>query len=147
MAALPKYLQRVGHDVRIVVPLYDTIDRTKLALERVATFELPLGPHRYAVEILRANEVYFVHCPALYARGRLYTSDPDEHRRFLALSYAALLACRSIGWTPDIIHAHDWQAALLPMIVKSEFAQSFATTRTLLTIHNLNYQGSFPATV
>ena len=82
MAALPKYLKHAGHDVRIVVPLYDTIDRTKLVLERAAAFEIPLGPHRYAVEILRANEVYFVHCPALYARGRLYTSDPDEHPGF-----------------------------------------------------------------
>ena len=150
MAALPKYLHRAGHDVRIVVPLYDTIDRAKLALEPVVQLEIPLGPHRYAVEILRANDsppVYFVRCPALYTRGRLYTSEPDEHRRFLALSYAALLACRAIGFTPDIIHAHDWQAALLPMIVKTIFTDSLAATRTLLTIHNLNYQGSFPGTI
>jgi starch synthase len=147
MAALPKYLLRAGHDVRIFVPLYDTIDRSKLALVSVASFEVPLGTHRYAIEILRADTVYFVRCDALYRRGRLYTSDPDEHRRFLALSYGALLACRAIGFQPDIIHAHDWQAALLPMIVKSEFQKSFGAVRTLLTIHNLNYQGSFPAAI
>lgn len=147
MAALPKYLQRAGHDVRIFLPLYDTIDRGKLALESVATFEVPLGAHRHAVEILRSGMIYFVRCGELYSRGRLYTNDPDEHRRFLALSYGALLACNAIGFAPDIIHAHDWQAALLPMIVKSEFAKSFGTVRTLLTIHNLNYQGSFPATI
>ena len=147
MAALPKYLQRAGHDVRIVIPLYDTIDRSKLALESVTKLEVPLGTHRYAVEIVRADNVNFVHCPVLFARGRLYTSDADEHRRFLTLSYAALLMCRAVGWVPDIIHAHDWQAALLPMIVKTIFAESLAATRTLLTIHNLNYQGSFPATI
>ncbi|HLL24157.1 MAG TPA: glycogen/starch synthase, partial [Kofleriaceae bacterium] len=147
MAALPKYLLRAGHDVRIVVPLYDTIDRGKVALEPVTAFEIPLGSYRYAVEVARERSVYFVSCPELFARGSLYTTDADEHRRFLALSYAALLLCRSIGFQPDIIHAHDWQAALLPMIVKSLFAQSFPSVRTLLTIHNLNYQGSFPATI
>jgi starch synthase len=150
MAALPKHLHRAGHDVRVFIPLYDTIDLGNLALESVTTLEVPLGADRYPVEIVRAAAappVYFVRCRALYGRGRIYTSDPDEHRRFLALSYAALLACRAIGFAPDVVHAHDWQAALLPMIVKTVFAAAFPTARTLLTIHNLNYQGSFPATI
>jgi starch synthase len=114
--------------------------------------EVPLGSHRYACKIFRvgsAPPVYFIHCPALYARGRLYTSDPDEHRRFLALSYAALLICQRLDFAPDIIHCHDWQASLLPMIIKTLVAKDprFARTRSLLTIHNLMYQGSFPVAV
>jgi starch synthase len=148
MAALPAYLHRAGHDVRVVVPLYDTIDTKRFEPEPVAAFEIVLGVHRYPIRVFRVGDappIYFVSCPALYARGRLYTSQPDEHRRFLALSFAALQLCRVLEFTPDIIHAHDWQAALLPMIVKTIFASELANTRTLLTIHNLNYQGSFPA--
>jgi starch synthase len=152
MAALPAYLAQAGHDVRVVVPLYDTVDTSKLTLEAVGGFGVPLGTHRYQARVLRAGTgptVYFVHCPELYARGRLYTSDDDEHRRFLALCYVALFLCQRLEFAPDIVHAHDWQAALLPMLLKTVFARDprFARTRTLLTIHNLMYQGSFPAAV
>ena len=152
VAALPAYLDRAGHDVRVVIPLYDSVDTKKHALEWEMDLEVPLGQHRYQTKIFRLAQglrVYFVHCPALYARGRLYTSDADEHRRFLTLTYAALLICRQLDFAPDIIHAHDWQASLLPMIVKTLFERDrrFARTRTLLTIHNLMYQGSFPVSI
>lgn len=152
MAALPAYLQRAGHDVRVVLPLYDTVDTTKATFQAVMELELPLGSHRYQLkifEVVAGPRLYFVHCPALYARGRLYTNDADEHRRFLALSYAALLICQRTGFAPDILHCHDWQAALLPMILKSVAAKDprFAKTRSLLTIHNLLYQGSFPVSI
>ena len=152
MAALPAYLARAGHDVRVVIPLYDSVDTKKHTFEWVMDLEVPLGQHRYQTKIFRvgtAPPVYFVHCPALFARGRLYTSDADEHRRFLTLSFAALLLCQRLDFAPDIVHAHDWQTALLPMIIKTLFARDrrFANTRSLLTIHNLMYQGSFPAAV
>ncbi|MDQ3338759.1 MAG: glycogen synthase [Myxococcota bacterium] len=152
MAALPAYLHRAGHDVRVVLPLYDRVDTSKATFQAIMDFELPLGSHRYQLKIFQvgtAPRVYFIHCPALYARGRLYTSDPDEHRRFLALSYAAMVICQRLDFAPDILHAHDWQASLLPMIVKTVFAKDprFAKTRSLLTIHNLMYQGSFPVVI
>ncbi|MBA3462774.1 MAG: glycogen synthase [Deltaproteobacteria bacterium] len=150
IGALPAYLAEAGHDVRVVMPLYDTVDTSKLTLEAVGDFAVPLGPHRYSARVFRktgnAPTVYFVHCPELYGRGRLYTSDGDEHRRFLALSYVALFICQRFEIAPDIIHVHDWQAALIPMLLKTLFAKEplFRRTRTLLTIHNLMYQGSFP---
>jgi starch synthase len=152
MAALPAYLHRAGHDVRVVLPLYDTVDTSKATFEAIMDFDVPLGSHRYQIKVFQvgtAPRVYFLHCPALYARGRLYTSDPDEHRRFLALSYAAMVICQRLDFSPDILHAHDWQASLLPMIVKTVFAKDprFAKTRSLLTIHNLLYQGSFPVAI
>lgn len=152
MAALPAYLSRAGHDVRVVLPLYDTVDTAKATLTAVMDLEVSLGTHRYQTRIFRAGSappVYFVHCPALYHRGRLYTSDADEHRRFLALTYAALLLCRRLGFAPAVVHGHDWQAALLPMILKTLVAGDplFARSRSLLTIHNLMYQGSFPVSI
>jgi starch synthase len=149
MGALPAHLARVGHDVRVVMPLYDSVDTKKATFEAVGDFGVPLGTHRYTAKVFRvgtAPTVYFVHCPELYARGRLYTNDPDEHRRFLTLCYVALFLCQRFDFAPDVVHAHDWQAALLPMLLKTLFAKDprFARTRTLLTIHNLMYQGSFP---
>jgi len=152
MAALPAYLHRAGHDVRAVIPLYDSVDTSKATFELVTQLDIPLGSHRYETRIFRVDAgptVYFVHCPALYARGRLYTSDHDEHRRFLALCFAALLLCQRLDFTPDVIHAHDWQAALVPLMLRTLFAHDarFRDTRTLLTIHNLMYQGSFPVEI
>jgi starch synthase len=153
MAALPRQLHRAGHDVRVVLPLYDKIDTSKARFEAIHDLEIPLGAHRYAAKLVRSGSeppVWFIHCPALYARGALYTNDADEHRRFLALCFGALLACRRTGFAPDVVHGNDWQSALLPLILRELFRGRdplFARTATLLTIHNLNYQGTFRASV
>ena len=152
LAALPKTLARAGHDVRVVVPLYDTAKLDHLTLTQVAELTIPLGVHRYQVRALAlgtAPAIYFLHCPALYARGRLYTHDPDEHRRFLALSYAALELCGRLDFAPDVVHCHDWQTALIPLLLKTTYARDrhLAGARSLLTIHNLNYQGGFPDSI
>lgn len=151
VAALPKALRRNGHDVRVFLPRYDRIDAGALGLEgALAPFEVRLGAQRYTVQVLsspREPGAYFVHCPALYARGAIYTQDGDEHLRFLVLCYAAMMACQRLGFAPEVIHCNDWQTALLPLILKTRFSwdRLFAGARTLLTIHNLNYQGMFPA--
>jgi len=152
MAALPRQLARHGHDVRVFLPLYDTAKIAGSELELlVDDMEVRLGAHRYLVKILVAGDriAHFVHCPPLYGRGGLYTNDDDEHRRFLALSWAALYGCQRMGFSPDVIHCNDWQTGLLPLTLKTRFAwdRLFAKTRTLLTIHNLNYQGIFPAAI
>jgi starch synthase len=157
LAALPRHLRRAGHDVRVFLPLYDTMDAAAAARLEPALdgIEVRLGAHRYDVKIFAdaprgaAPAAYFVHCPALYGRGSIYTRDADEHRRFLALGWAALAACQRLGFAPDVVHCHDWQAALVPLTLKTRFAwdRLFARARTLLTIHNLNYQGTFPAAI
>jgi len=152
LAALPKTLARAGHDVRVVVPLYDTAKLDGLTLTQVAELTIPLGSHRYQVRVLALGAgptIYFLHCPALYARGRLYTHDADEHRRFLALSYGALELCGRLDFAPDVVHCHDWQAALIPLLLKTTYARDrhLAGARSLLTIHNLNYQGGFPDSI
>ncbi len=152
VAALPKALAARGHDVRIVVPLYDTAKLDGVTLTAVAELTIALGPHRYQVRALALGggpTIYFLHCPALYARGRLYTNDADEHRRFLLLSYAALELCARLDFAPDVVHCHDWQAALIPLLLKTTYARDrhVGGARSLLTIHNLNYQGGFPAAI
>jgi starch synthase len=152
-AALPRYLHRAGHDVRVFVPLYDRIDLSKDHFEVVLDgIEVQLGAYRYDVKIAMAGsgpQIFFVHCPELYGRGSIYTNEPDEHRRFLALCWAALAACQRMAFAPDVIHCNDWQSALLPLTLKVRFSwdRLFARARTLLTIHNLNYQGMFPSAI
>ncbi len=152
-AALPHYLGRAGHDVRTFLPYYSRVDDRGATLEVVLRdIEIRLGSHRYEVAIVRAERpgdapVHLVHCPALYHRTAIYTSDPDEHLRFLVLVRAALEACGRMQFAPDVIHANDWQAALAPLTLKVRYAwdRLFDQTRTLLAIHNLNYQGMFRA--
>jgi starch synthase len=154
-AALPRYLRRAGHDVRVVMPFYSRVPATAAAFEVVhRDLEIRLGAHQYHVTIVvgeRSGEApfYFVHCPALYQRASLYTNDPDEHLRFLVLVRAALEACQRMGFAPDVIHCNDWQTAMLPLTMQVRYAwdRLFQRTRTLLAIHNLNYQGIFPAAI
>ena len=111
------------------------------------------GRTRYVFSVLQgrlpgsAAPLYLINCPQLYARESLYTSDPDEHLRFLAFTRAAFAACQRLGWAPQVLHCHDWHAAFAPLFLKSSYAGEplFAGTRTLLTIHNIGYQGIFSA--
>ena len=143
-AALPKALRAAGHDVRVVMPLYSRVKDRDLALI-VRDFALVLGGTRVHVSILEKDGVYFVRCPGLYGRAGIYTTDHDEHLRFAVLSWAALALCQRLGFAPDIVHANDWQTALLPLILRTMFAwdRLFSQTRTVLTIHNIGHQGTF----
>jgi starch synthase len=150
-AALPRHLHRAGHDVRVFLPLYDTLKAAPDTLHPLpGELEIRLGAHRYTARLVQAGQeppVYLVHCPALFGRGALYTQDADEHRRFLALCWATLTGAQRLQFAPDIVHCNDWQTALLPITLRKAFAwdRLFDRARTLLTIHNLNYQGMFRA--
>jgi starch synthase len=147
--ALPNYLRQAGHDVRVFMPLYSRIDLGRANFSFIGTsFDIHLGHHRYHIRIVTADTApgtYFVHCPELYNRPGLYTQDADEHRRFLALGWAALVTAQYMGFSPDVLHCNDWHTALLPLTLKARFSwdRLFAHTKTLLTVHNLNYQGQF----
>jgi starch synthase len=150
-AALPRYLARAGHDVRVFAPFYGSIAHDRAAFEVVVRdLGIRLGGHQYTVSIVAARRdgeptVYLVHCPVLYHRGSIYTNDPDEHLRFLVLTRAAIEACQHMQFSPHIAHCNDWQTGLLPLILEARYAwdRLFKPTKTLLAIHNLNYQGIF----
>jgi starch synthase len=154
--ALTKYLQAEGHDVRVFTPLYALIDRSKLehdAVEGLQNLTLEVGLHRYlySVRIARVPgtraHVYFIDCPALYGRDSIYSTDPDEHLRFIALTRAAIECCQRMSFSPHVLHAHDWHAAFAPLYLKVVYQQDalFRNTRSVLTIHNIGYQGVVPA--
>ena len=156
-AALTKYLHSQGHDIRLFMPLYGTIDRTRYALTPAAKLDglsIGIGPHRYQYSVYTTPlpgsqaRVYLIDCPALYARAAIYSNAPDEHLRFLALTRIAIECCQHLGFGPQILHCHDWHAAFGPLLLRALYSwdQLFAHTRTALTIHNIGYQGEFPAT-
>src|SRR5689334_21270534 len=138
------------------MPLYAQVKRDKLNAVRVEPLQgVPIvtGRHEYLVNIWRATlpgsvtPVYMVESEGLYARPTLYTNDPDEHRRFLVLTRAALECCRRMNFRPHIVHSHDWHAAFAPLWLRSNYKADpvFAGTRSVMTIHNIGYQGTFAA--
>ena len=154
--ALPKHLRALGHDVRVFVPLYAKSREKAKPLSWVfPELSVELGGLRVRFGIATCHfpgtdvPCYFVVCPELFDRPSIYTTDPDEHLRFCVLSWAALKTCQAWGWPPEIVHAHDWQTALMPLIVKTalRWDRLFDRTKTVFTIHNIGYQGSFAASV
>jgi len=153
--ALTRYLHGAGHEVRLFSPAYDFIDRAACRAEAVTgltQIPLTLGPHSYVFSVLRASlpqgaGAYLIDCPALYARGSIYTSDPDEHLRFLVLTQAALSVCQRLGFSPQIVHCNDWHTAFAPLYLRTVYAHEplFARARSVLTVHNIGYQGIFSA--
>jgi starch synthase len=155
-AALTKYLYAQGHEVRLFMPLYAAIDRSRFtltAVPRLTELTLSIGAHRYQYSVCTAALpgsralVYLVDCPPLYARESIYSLAPDEHLRFLALTRIAIECCQHLGWSPQILHCHDWHAGFGPLLLRALYSwdRLFADTRTVLTIHNIGYQGEFPA--
>lgn len=153
LGALPPALVSLGEEVCVVMPRYGS---TSLQGEKRVIHELPLavGPHAFTVaidEVQREGVRYlFVHYPPLYGRSGVYNEwgvdYPDNHIRFAALSQAALEIARSL-FTPDVFHAHDWPAGLLAPYLRETRAgdPSLQSARCVMTIHNLGYQGLFPA--
>jgi starch synthase len=156
-SALTKYLHSAGHDVRLFTPLYKSIDRVKVGAQPLQTlqdFNVDVGPHRYTFSALTthlpgsAAPVYLLDCPALFNRPTLYTTDLDEHLRFLAFTRAAFVVCQRLQWSPRIMHCNDWHTAFAPLFLKHVYDGDplFKNTRSVLTIHNIGYQGIFDAT-
>jgi starch synthase len=155
--ALPRELGRLGHDVHLFTPLYSAIDRSAGSIvphDGVGRIEVSLGHRSYVFSLATTEEssdgcrIYFVDCPELYERGEIYTSDPDESARFGLLSRAVFESCQRINWAPDVMHSHDWHSALIPLMRRTVYKWDttiFGHTRTMLTVHNLGYQGLFPA--
>jgi len=155
-SALTAYLHAAGHDLRLFMPCYASIDLSKLRHQRVDALQdipLSIGPHHYRFSVLSATlpgtsaTIYLIDCPVLYSRPQIYTSGPDEHLRFLLLTRAAFECCQRMRWSPQILHCHDWHAAFGPLFLRTIYGwdRLFQNTRSVLTIHNIGYQGVFDA--
>jgi starch synthase len=154
--ALTKYLHADGHDIRLFMPAYSSIARKGLAIQPVDFLQnmwVQLGSYRYDFSVLTARlpgseaSVYLVDCPAAFHRSSVYTTSPDEHRRFLVLTHAAFICCQYMGFSPDIMHFNDWHTAAGTLLRRATYAwdKLFANARTVLTIHNIGYQGDVGA--
>jgi len=157
-AALSRYLGRVGHDVRLVMPMYRRVragDWAFVPHPELQDVPLQLGERPFTFSISTAKlpqsdvDVWFVRCPQLYDRDSIYTADDDEHLRFALLQRAALKLCQELSWAPDVVHANDWHTGLMPLWIRHflSWDDVFAQTKTVLTIHNIAYQGVFPDSV
>ncbi len=155
---LPTALADAGEDVSIILPFYGRkIDKKKFAIKplKEVKVKVPVGKDSvratlFFCKLQSGVKVYFISQSAYFDRDELYQTTegdyPDNAERFVFFSRAAIETIKALGVSPDIVHVHDWQAALIPVYLKSLYKDdsTFANTRTLLTIHNLGYQGLFP---
>jgi starch synthase len=155
VGALPKVFAEQGHEVRIVCPFYGSIR----ADDTFTPYQDPL-----AVQVGKENKfarvwetklpgskatVYFLEHNQYFHRHEIYTgpwgSHSDNDERFIFLTRASLDLCYYLNWFPDVIHAHDWPTALLPIMLNTTDRNGpLGGTASVLTIHNLEHQGVFP---
>lgn len=161
VGALPREIARLGHQVTVYLPYYARV-RTQLEKSlggNAPTYALQslTIPFRYYNRfagivdggIRDGVQFYFVDCPEMFDRPELYglpgADYPDNAERFGLFCRVTIEAAKQLG-VPDVFHVHDWQAALIPVYLRSTYAADpvLSKTATVLTIHNAAYQGAFP---
>ncbi len=156
VSALALALSKKGNDVRIVMPRYYKIDRNNLK-KIPGAMGVHLGANETWVEVYEKKLspskalVYFIDHEESFGRDGIYgtTGEPDfldNPKRVSLLANAAFQICRKQGWIPDVIHAHDWGAGLIPALLKFNERHSsseFKNTASVFTIHNIGYQGIY----
>lgn len=156
VGALPREIAKLGHNVAVYLPLYSMV-RPHLEKEldyaiRSITIPFPHG-NRFAGIVdggLRDDvHFYFVDCPEFFDRQGLYGNNgdsyPDNAERFGLFCRAVIEATKILG-EPDVFNVHDWQAALIPVLLRTVYSADplLKNAATVLTIHNAGYQGAFP---
>src|SRR5438128_3416526 len=148
--ALPKALRAMGHDVRVVMPRYGSIDVDRYGLRKVVTnLGVPLAHQPVNADVLEGLiggdvPIYFIDNPQFFGREGMY-GFWDDDARFIYFSRAALEMLRPLDFQPDVIHVNDWHTAVIPNMLARLYAGDpfFADVATVLTIHNLAFQGVF----
>ena len=150
MEALPAALSRIeGNEVVLILPYYKKIkENPAYETERVAYFQMDLGWREQYVGVMklmnRADkvQVYFIDNDYYFGGrdGAIY-GNGDDSERFAFFSKACLSALAAVDYIPDVIQCNDWQTALVPVMLDAQFRHVFPSTRTMYTIHNIEYQG------
>ncbi len=152
--SLSKELAELDFDIKIVIPRYASIENEN-QVQETEDITVPVGFHKETVRFSSAFlsnskvTVYFLKHPFFTNREGIYEDKisrayRDNHRRFTLLNRSIFPLCRYMNWIPDIIHLHDWQTSLIPAYIKEGLAgEEFTRTKTILTIHNIGYQGIF----
>ena len=148
MQALPEELSKMkDNNVSIFLPYYSQIKYSgKWNTEFLGAFDVPLAWRREYVGIFRLRtkrrklKIYFIDNERYFNRGGVY-GFTDDGERFAYFDKAALAAINYLELKPDVISCHDWQAALVPLLMKTEYRECFPDTKSVFTIHNVEYQG------
>ncbi len=160
VGALPKALAGLGHETRLVMPFYKSMRDSgwgKTLVKSSVHFPAWVPETRVLREFdiredkLPGSEipVWMLDQPLYYERERFYGDEKGDYAdnldRFAFFAHAALQACIATGWIPDVIHAHDWHAGLVPVYLRTLYSKSpLAKASVVYTVHNLAYQGLFP---
>ncbi|MBV9435849.1 MAG: glycogen synthase GlgA [Acidobacteria bacterium] len=153
VGALPKAVASLGHEVTVFLPRYR---QTRLKQDRVAVANLtiPMQDHLLFCQIIDGDkhdgvQFYFVDHPEFGHREGLYGDSRgdyvDNAERFTMFCRAVIESSKRLG-VPDVFHVHDWQTSLIPVLLRNAYASDadFSRCGTVLTIHNIGYQGLFP---
>jgi starch synthase len=156
-AALPGALKMRGTDLRMVLPLYGSVRKGNFENRPLLkNLQVPLGKEVLATDIRETHTedgipVYLIEREDLYDRPNIYGTPRDDYHdnleRFSFFARAALLTAEALPFKPDLIHCHEWQTGLVPAYIKGPYRHSafFMGIPCVFTIHNLGYQGRFPA--
>lgn len=151
MSALPKSLAKLNCDVKVIIPRYKCIPQKfqeKMEYKGSFSMDLCADGKQYYVGIMEYQEdgvVYdFIDNHEFFSWGNPYTNLIDDIPKFCYFGKAALAALNYLDWTPDVVHCHDWQAALVPLYLRTCFKDSnVGRASCVLTIHNLRFQGIY----
>lgn len=152
MYALPKALVKQNCDVKVILPRYACIKQEwqeKMVYKGAFQMDLCSDGRQFYVGIMEYvspdGVVYdFIDNQDFFTNGNPYTNLVDDIPRYCYFDKAALSALLFLDWIPDIIHCHDWQAALVPVYLRTLFQNTeLARSKTMITIHNLRFQGKY----
>jgi starch synthase len=149
IGSLPKELKRQGLDVRVILPKYEDIPQVyKDAMQTLTWFDVYLGWRKqyFGIQTLEHDGVtfYFTDNEYFFKRNGLYGFG-DEAERYAFFCKGVIEALTYLDFQPDVIHCHDWQSAMIPVLLKAHYSHLdfYSHIKTILTIHNLKYQGVF----
>jgi starch synthase len=162
--SLPKALFEMGHDVRVIMPKYGPISERKYILREVIRLKkipIKMGTKEHNTNAKSAFipdskvQVYFLDYKPYFGRADLYVDAktgkdyPDNAERYMLFNRAVLETIKLLHWQPDVIHCNDWQTGMIPWLLKNEYSKDefFENTKTLISVHNLAYQGSFEKSI
>jgi starch synthase len=149
--ALPKALVKLGHEVAVFLPRYRSIKTSKVS---IPSLTIPQGPRlRFPAigngSVLHGVRYFFLDDPAYFDREGIYGDAvrdyPDNAERYTEFCRAAIELAKQV-WLPDVIHCHDWQTALIPVLLRTSYGDDpiMKNIPVVFTIHNIGYHGVFP---
>ena len=149
--ALSRSIAELGHEVAVLLPRYRDAPALAVALQKV-TVSMGDGPRFPVISsggALHGVRYYFVDDPEYFDRDQLYDvagkDYPDNAERFAEFGRAAIEFCKHV-WMPEVIHCHDWQSGLVPVLLRTQYAKddSMQGVPVVFTIHNMGFHGAFP---